>query len=154
MSLGTAVVDNPAVPPILKVRGLKTYFPIRKGVLQRTVGYVKAIDGVDFDVMPGETLGLVGESGCGKTTVGRSILRLIPASEGTVHFDGKEVFSSKGLALRELRRQMQIVFQDPGGSLNPRMRIANIIGEPLTVHGLVEKDKLRHEVEQILIKCG
>jgi oligopeptide transport system ATP-binding protein len=155
MSLGTAVVDNPSVPPILKVRDLKTHFPIRKGVLQRTVGYVKAIDGVDFDVLPGETLGLVGESGCGKTTVGRTILRLIPATGGTVSFDGTDVFASSGATLRELRRQMQIVFQDPGGSLNPRMRIAGIIGEPLIVHGLVkDKDKLRHEVEQILKRCG
>jgi oligopeptide transport system ATP-binding protein len=154
MSLGTAVLDNPPVAPLLKVRGLKTYFPIRKGILQRTVGYVKAIDGVDFDLLPGETLGLVGESGCGKTTVGRSILRLIPATAGTVTFDGKEVFAASGTTLRELRRQMQIVFQDPGGSLNPRMRIAGIVGEPLTVHGIVKKDQLRHEVEQMLIKCG
>jgi ABC-type oligopeptide transport system ATPase subunit len=138
----------------LQVRGLKTYFPIRKGVLQRTVGYVKAIDGVDFDVLPGETLGLVGESGCGKTTVGRSILRLIPATEGSVVFDGQEVFGASGTSLRALRRQMQIVFQDPGGSLNPRMRVAGIVGEPLLVHGIVGKDRLRHEVEQILIKCG
>ena len=154
MSLGSAVVSNPQTPPILQVRGLKTYFPIRKGVLQRTVGYVKAIDGVDFDVLPGETLGLVGESGCGKTTVGRSILRLIPATEGSVVFDGQEVFGASGTSLRALRRQMQIVFQDPGGSLNPRMRVAGIVGEPLLVHGIVGKDRLRHEVEQILIKCG
>ncbi|MFN7560024.1 MAG: ABC transporter ATP-binding protein [bacterium] len=154
MSLGSAVVSSPQTPPILQVRGLKTYFPIRKGVLQRTVGYVKAIDGVDFDVLPGETLGLVGESGCGKTTVGRSILRLIPATEGSVVFDGQEVFGASGTSLRALRRQMQIVFQDPGGSLNPRMRVAGIVGEPLLVHGIVGKDRLRHEVEQILIKCG
>ncbi|MCE2925534.1 MAG: ATP-binding cassette domain-containing protein [Phycisphaeraceae bacterium] len=154
MSLGSAVVSSPQTPPILQVRGLKTYFPIRKGVLQRTVGYVKAIDGVDFDVLPGETLGLVGESGCGKTTVGRSILRLIPATEGSVIFDGQEVFGASGTSLRALRRQMQIVFQDPGGSLNPRMRVAGIVGEPLLVHGIVGKDRLRHEVEQILIKCG
>jgi ABC-type oligopeptide transport system ATPase subunit len=154
MSFGSAVVSSPQTPPILQVRGLKTYFPIRKGVLQRTVGYVKAIDGVDFDVLPGETLGLVGESGCGKTTVGRSILRLIPATEGSVVFDGQEVFGASGTSLRALRRQMQIVFQDPGGSLNPRMRVAGIVGEPLLVHGIVGKDRLRHEVEQILIKCG
>ncbi|MFN7375146.1 MAG: ABC transporter ATP-binding protein [bacterium] len=154
MSLGSAVVSSPQTPPILQVRGLKTYFPIRKGVLQRTVGYVKAIDGVDFDVLPGETLGLVGESGCGKTTVGRSILRLIPATEGSVVFEGQEVFGASGTSLRALRRQMQIVFQDPGGSLNPRMRVAGIVGEPLLVHGIVGKDRLRHEVEQILIKCG
>ena len=151
MSLGSAVVSSPQTPPILQVRGLKTYFPIRKGVLQRTVGYVKAIDGVDFDVLPGETLGLVGESGCGKTTVGRSILRLIPATEGSVVFDGQEVFGASGTSLRALRRQMQIVFQDPGGSLNPRMRVAGIVGEPLLVHGIVGKDRLRHEVEQVPI---
>ncbi len=141
--------------PLLSVRDLKTYFPIRSGLLQRTVGHHKAVDGVSFDVMPGETLGLVGESGCGKTTVGRTILRLIPVSGGTVTFDGQDVLGARPHALRQLRRQMQIIFQDPGGSLNPRMRIASIISEPLLVHGIVtNRDQLRHEVEEILQRCG
>ncbi|HZN66687.1 MAG TPA: oligopeptide/dipeptide ABC transporter ATP-binding protein, partial [Tepidisphaeraceae bacterium] len=116
---------------------------IRRGVLSRTVGYVKAVDGVSFDVHPGKTLGLVGESGCGKTTVGRTILRLIPATSGTVRYKGADFFAYRGEALRRLRRQMQIVFQDPVSSLNPRMTVGNIIGEPIEVHGIArgrEKD--------------
>jgi ABC-type oligopeptide transport system ATPase subunit len=146
---------TPGVKPLLSVRDLKTYFPIRRGILQRVVGYVKAVDGVSFDIGPGETLGLVGESGCGKTTVGRSLLRLIPATGGTVTFDGKDVYAARGRELQSLRRQMQIIFQDPGGSLNPRMRIASIVGEPLLVHGLVkDRDELRAKVEEYLMRCG
>src|SRR5947207_395061 len=102
--------------PLLEVRDLRTYFPIKKGVLSRTVGSVNAIDEVTFDVHPGKTLGLVGESGCGKTTVGRSILRLIPPTSGTVRYKGEDFLAYKGEALRRLRRQMQIVFQDPVSS--------------------------------------
>ncbi len=134
---------------------LCTYFPIKSGLLQRTTGWVKAVDDVSFDIRPGETLGLVGESGCGKTTVGRTILRLIPATSGKVLFDGRDVYSLRGAALKAMRRQMQIIFQDPGGSLNPRMRIASIIGEPLLVHGLVtDRSELRHRVETLLERCG
>jgi ABC-type oligopeptide transport system ATPase subunit len=147
--------STPGVKPLLSVRDLKTHFPIRRGILQRVVGYVKAVDGVTFDIGPGETLGLVGESGCGKTTVGRSLLRLIPATGGTVTFDGKDVYAAKGRQLQSLRRQMQIIFQDPGGSLNPRMRIASIVGEPLLVHRLVkDRDELRSKVEEYLMRCG
>jgi ABC-type oligopeptide transport system ATPase subunit len=145
----------PALQPLLDVRNLQTHFPIRRGILQRTVGYVKAVDDISFHVMPGETLGLVGESGCGKTTVGRTILRLIPATGGQVLFDNQDVYAASGRNLQSLRRQMQIIFQDPGGSLNPRMRIAAIVGEPLLVHGLVKhKDELRAKVEEILVRCG
>jgi peptide/nickel transport system ATP-binding protein len=144
-----------AAAPLLSVTDLKTHFPIRSGLLQRVVGHHKAVDGISFDVLPGETLGLVGESGCGKTTVGRTILRLIPATGGTVKFDGQDVLGARPNALRQLRRQMQIIFQDPGGSLNPRMRISSIIGEPLLVHGIVtDRDRLRHEIEEILQRCG
>jgi ABC-type oligopeptide transport system ATPase subunit len=144
-----------AVRPLLSVKDLKSYFPIRSGLLQRTTGYVKAVDGVSFAIGPGECLGLVGESGCGKTTVGRTILRLIPHTSGTVNFDGTDVFAAGGKTLQGLRRQMQIVFQDPAGSLNPRMRIAAIVGEPLVVHGLVrDKAELRHKVEENLERCG
>jgi ABC-type oligopeptide transport system ATPase subunit len=148
----------PAAPkqqPLLEVKNLKTYFPIRSGVLQLTTGHVKAVDGVSFHLNKGETLGLVGESGCGKTTVGRTLLRLIPATEGTVTFDGTDVFTASGNTLRKLRRSMQIIFQDPAGSLNPRMRIRDIIGEPMEVHNLIkDKAQLRARVEELLEICG
>src|SRR5207237_3410855 len=131
--------------PLLEVRDLRTYFPIKKGVFSRTVGYVKAVDGVSFDVQAGKSLGLVGESGCGKTTVGRTILRLIPATSGSVKYKGEDFFAYRGEELRRLRRQMQIIFQDPVGSLNPRMTVGNIIGEPIVVHSIAkgrEKDEM------------
>ncbi len=140
--------------PLLSVRDLKTHFPIKRGILQRTVGHVKAVDGVSFDLAPGETLGLVGESGCGKTTVGRTVLRLLPATGGEVVFDGKSVFQQSAVDMRALRRQMQIIFQDPGGSLNPRMRVGRLVGEPLVVHGLATGDELRVRVEELLERCG
>src|SRR5277367_1647786 len=102
--------------PLLRVEGLRTYFPIRRGLLSRTVGYVKAVDGVSFTLRAGKTLGLVGESGCGKTTVGRTLLRLIPATAGIVRFNGSDFFAPKGEELRRLRKKMQIVFQDPVSS--------------------------------------
>jgi len=142
-------------PILLEVKNLKTWFPVRRGILQRTVGHVKAVDDVSFFVRRGETLGLVGESGCGKTTVGRSILRLIPNSGGQVRFDGKDVLGAGALEMRKLRREMQIIFQDPGGSLNPRMRVGRIIGEPLEVHGLTKgDDETRVRVEELLVRCG
>ena len=142
-------------PVLLDVQDLKTHFPVRSGLLQRTTGHVKAVDGVSFHVRRGETLGLVGESGCGKTTVGRTLLRLIPATGGSVRFNNVDVFGATGKTLKSLRQQMQIIFQDPAGSLNPRMRIASIVGEPLKVHGLVtDRDELRHRVEELLEKSG
>jgi oligopeptide transport system ATP-binding protein len=140
--------------PLLEVINLETHFPIRRGVLQRTVGWVKAVDGVSFHLRRGETLGLVGESGCGKTTAGRTILRLLPATGGKVLFDGKSVFEQGAASMRDLRRQMQIIFQDPGGSLNPRMRVGRIVGEPLEVHGIASGEELRHRVEELLVRCG
>ncbi len=148
----TAKTDQPI---LLEVKNLKTWFPVRRGLLQRTVGNVKAVDDVSFFVRRGETLGLVGESGCGKTTVGRTILRLIPNSGGEVHFDGKNVLAAGALDLRKLRREMQIIFQDPGGSLNPRMRVGGIISEPLEVHGITKsEDETRERVGELLVKCG
>jgi ABC-type oligopeptide transport system ATPase subunit len=142
-------------PILLEVKNLKTWFPIRRGLLQRTVGHVKAVDDVSFFVRRGETLGLVGESGCGKTTVGRTLLRLIPNSGGEVRFDGKDVLGAGALELRKLRREMQILFPDPGGSLHPRMRVARNIGEPLEVHGITKgEDETRVRVEELLVKCG
>ena len=140
--------------PLLEVRDLRTHFPIKKGVLARTVGHVKAVDGVSFDVMPGKTLGLVGESGCGKTTVGRTILRLIPATSGTVRYKGEDFFAYRGEELRRLRRQMQIVFQDPVSSLNPRMTVGNIVGEPIEVHGIAKGKERADMVAGLLQRCG
>ena len=122
--------------PLLKVEGLKTWYPLRKGVFSRVYGYVKAVDEVSLEVYEGETLGLVGESGCGKTTLGRSILRLAEPTGGKIWFDGIEVTALKGQALRDFRKQAQIVFQDPYSSLNPRITIGEAIAEPMRVHGI------------------
>jgi len=140
--------------PILEVRDLRTHFPIKKGVFSRTVGYVKAVDGVTFEVQPGKTLGLVGESGCGKTTVGRTILRLIPATAGEVRYKGEDFFAYKGEELRRLRRQMQIIFQDPVSSLNPRMNVGNIVGEPIEVHGIAKGRAKQELVASLLSRVG
>ncbi len=140
--------------PLLEVENLKTHFPVRRGILQRVVDHVRAVDGVNFKINPGETLGLVGESGCGKTTVGRTILRLIPATSGVVKYEGENVFDMNATEMRDIRRKMQIIFQDPAGSLNPRMRVGRIVGEPLEVHGLASGDELRERVENLLERCG
>ena len=121
---------------LLSVSGLKKYFPVRSGVFSRVQSWVKAVDGVSFDLQRGETLGLVGESGCGKTTVGRTLLNLLPPTAGTVEFDGQDVFSLRDAELKKMRRRMQIIFQDPYGSLNPRLTVGGIVGEGLAVHGL------------------
>jgi len=139
---------------LLRVENLKTYFLVRRGLLGRTAGYVKAVDGVSFTLAAGKTLGLVGESGCGKTTVGRTILRLVPATAGRVFFAGDEVFGLSGAELRRLRRDMQIIFQDPYGSLNPRMTVGNIIGEGLSVHGLARGHERRERVAELLRRVG
>jgi oligopeptide/dipeptide ABC transporter ATP-binding protein len=139
---------------LLRVENLKTYFPIRKGLLRRTVGYMKAVDGVSFAIPAGQALGLVGESGCGKTTVARSIVRLVPATEGKVVFDQKDVLSADKNKLQELRRQMSLIFQDPYGSLNPRMTIGNIIGEPLKVQKKITGSELSERVAELLSKVG
>lgn len=141
--------------PILKVEHLKTWFPLRKGVFNRVYDHVKAVDDVTFNVYPGETLGLVGESGCGKTTLGRSILRLVEPSEGKIIFEGKDVMSLSGNDLREYRKHAQIVFQDPYSSLNPKMRIGDAIAEPMLVHGLEpDAKKRRDKVCELLTEVG
>ena len=141
--------------PLLKVENLKTWYPLRKGVFSRVYDHVKAVDDVSLEVYEGETLGLVGESGCGKTTLGRSILRLAEPTGGKVWFDGIEVTALKGQALRDFRKQAQIVFQDPYSSLNPRITIGEAIAEPMRVHG-IEKDsiKLRAAVCDLLEQVG
>ena len=141
---------------ILEVKNLKMYFPVGSGFLSRKpVGYVKAVDDVSFTVQRGETLGLVGESGCGKTTTGRSILQLYKPTAGQVIFDGQDLTSMNTKAMRGMRREMQVIFQDPYSSLNPRMTAGNIIGEPLIVHGLVaNKTEYRDKVADLLTNVG
>jgi peptide/nickel transport system ATP-binding protein len=146
-------------PPLLEVRDLRVWFPIQRGVFRHTVGYVKAVDGVGFDVTAGRTLGLVGESGCGKTTVGRAILRLIRRTsgvmlDGSVRFQGHDFFAYRGQELRRLRRRAQIVFQDPVSSLNPRLTVGSIIGEPLSVHGIATGAKRQQMVAALLERVG
>ena len=141
--------------PILKVENLRTWYPLRKGVFGRTYDYIKSVDDVSFDVYPGETLGLVGESGCGKTTLGRSILRLVEPTSGNVIFEGRDITKLNNKELREYRKQAQIVFQDPYSSLNPRICIGDSIAEPMLVHG-IEKDakKRRERVCRLLEEVG
>lgn len=131
--------------PILKVRDLNTWFPNKTNIFGKPLDYVKAVNDVSFDVYPGETLGLVGESGCGKTTLGRTILRLIPATSGSVAYDGKDIFNLSNKELKTLREQMQIIFQDPYSSLNPRLTVGNAIMEPMQVHKIYDNDKQRRE---------
>ena len=139
--------------PLVEVQNVKKYFPIRKGVLGREVGAVHAVDDVTFAVKEGETLGLVGESGCGKSTLGRTIVRLHEPTEGSVIFEGRDISKLGTRALRPLRREMQMIFQDPYASLNPRKRVGSIIGTPLKIHG-VEKSQRRARVQELLETVG
>jgi oligopeptide/dipeptide ABC transporter ATP-binding protein len=139
---------------LLEVRNLKTYFPIRKGLLRRTVGQVKAVDGVSFTIAASETLGLVGESGCGKSTAGRSILRLLEPTSGEVHLDGRRIDNLPPAGLRAMRREMQVIFQDPYSSLSPRLKVGSIIAEPLRNFGLASGDEIRHRVRDLVAKVG
>lgn len=139
---------------LLTVRNLKKYFPIRRGVFQRKVGDVKAVDGVSFTIKKGETLGLVGESGCGKSTTGKAILQLDRPTSGEVIFGDRDLVKLKGEDLRLFRREMQIIFQDPFASLNPRMTVGEIIGEPLEVHGLAKGKDKEERVKALLKEVG
>ncbi|MBU5317785.1 dipeptide ABC transporter ATP-binding protein [Clostridium bornimense] len=139
---------------LLKVENLKKYFPIKGGVMQRTVGYVKAVDGVSFEIKRGETLGLVGESGCGKSTTGRTILNLLEKTEGKIYFEGKDLDELSKSQLRKMRPKMQLIFQDPYSSLNPRMTVGKIIGEALLNHKMVSKNDLREKVLETMKICG
>jgi peptide/nickel transport system ATP-binding protein len=139
---------------LLEVKDLCKYYPIRRGILSRVVGQVRAVDGVSFDVYRGETLGLVGESGCGKTTLARAILRLTDATSGEVRFDGVDVLGLGATDMRKLRKRMQIVFQDPYGSLNPRLTVGSMIAEAIKIHKLASGDAVRDRVSELLDRVG
>jgi oligopeptide/dipeptide ABC transporter ATP-binding protein len=143
-----------ATTPLVSVRGLTKHFPIKKGLFGKPSGFVRAVDGVSFDVMPGETLGLVGESGCGKSTTGRMILRLIEPTAGSVEFDGINLVALNSSEMRKLRRRIQVIFQDPFSSLNPRMSVGAIIREGLTIHKLAEGAGADARVRQLLEEVG
>ncbi len=141
--------------PLLEVRGLRIWFPITAGVLQRTVAHVRAVDGVDLTIRQGETLGLVGESGCGKSTLGRSILRLVEPTEGQVLFKGRDLTGLSGSEMRRMRREMAMIFQDPFASLDPRQTVGEIVGEPLDIHGLAAGRRQRQDrIQELLHVVG
>jgi len=139
---------------LIEVRNLVKYFPVRGGALQRVQGWVQAVDDVSFTIRAGETLGLVGESGCGKTTIGRTILRLIEPTRGQVLFEGRDMVTVRGRELMAMRQQMQIIFQDPFSSLDPRAQIGSIIGEGLRVHGVTDRKERRQRVQKIMATVG
>jgi oligopeptide transport system ATP-binding protein len=139
---------------LVQVRNLKKYYPIKQGLLQRTVGYVKAVDDISFDILKGETLGLVGESGCGKTTAARAILQLQRPTAGSVMLEGKDIVAMKGEDLRRMRTKMQIIFQNPYSSLNPRMTVGNMITEPMIVHGIASGQQAKDRTADLLKLVG
>jgi oligopeptide transport system ATP-binding protein len=160
VDLVTATVEAaPPLPPhdtrnIVEVNDLKVHFPIRAGIFKSVKGTVKAVDGVDFEVRRGETLGLVGESGCGKSTIGRAMIRLRAPTAGSVRFDGVDLGSLSADELRKMRRKMQIIFQDPYGSLDPRMTVGSIVGEPLETHNLAQGEAKRERIAELLTLVG
>jgi oligopeptide/dipeptide ABC transporter ATP-binding protein len=147
----TAVED---VGPLLQVQDLRRYYPIRKGVIARTVGHVRAVDGVSFDVYPGETVGIVGESGCGKSTTGRAVVRLEPPTSGSVLFDGTDIATLSTARMRRLRTELQMVFQDPYSSLNPQIRIGDLLAEPLVAHKRLDRAGARAKAAEMLATVG
>jgi oligopeptide transport system ATP-binding protein len=151
----TASAAQPVERVLIQVKDLRMHFPITRGILlRRQVGAVKAVDGISFDIRRGETLGLVGESGCGKSTTGRAILQLYRPTSGQVLFEGQDLTALRGEELRKMRRQIQIIFQDPYASLNPRMTVGDIVGEPIRVHGLRQGAHVRTRVEELLSLVG
>ncbi|QWU18208.1 ABC transporter ATP-binding protein [Paenibacillus sophorae] len=140
--------------PLLEIRNLKKYFPIKKGILGRTVGHVRAVDGLDFTIYKGETLGLVGESGCGKSTTGRTLLQLLHPTEGQVYYQGRNLVGLPPAELRKVRKDMQMVFQDPYASLDPRLTVFDIIAEPLEIHNVAQGKEKTRRVEELLNTVG
>jgi oligopeptide/dipeptide ABC transporter ATP-binding protein len=140
--------------PLIEIKQLEKYYPIKKGIISRTVGHVKAVDGLNFEIYPGETLALVGESGCGKSTTGRSIVKLDEPTGGQIIFDGRDLSSLNGTALRKARLDLQIIFQDPYSSLNPRKRIGDLLTEPLLAHKLASKEEAVKKVDDMLEIVG
>ncbi|WP_228551303.1 dipeptide ABC transporter ATP-binding protein [Paenibacillus sp. FSL W8-1187] len=154
MNAASKIETTPQAEALLEVEELRTHFPIRSGLLQRVSGHVKAVDGVSFQVRRGESFGIVGESGCGKSTTGRSLLRLLEPTSGRVRFDGEDFLALKDEALRRKRRDMQMIFQDPFASLNPRHRIGKILEEPLIVHGIGSAAERRERVARTMETVG
>jgi oligopeptide transport system ATP-binding protein len=154
VTLDKSAEGNRTDQPVLQVTDMRKYFPIRSRILKRTIGAVQAVDGISFEVFAGETLGLVGESGCGKSTTGRAILNLQPATSGKVVFEGRELTGLSRRAMRPIRRNIQIVFQDPYASLDPRMQVQRIIAEPLVIHKVVSGQALRKRVQELLGLVG
>jgi oligopeptide/dipeptide ABC transporter ATP-binding protein len=149
-----AVASSSNGKELLRVEDLVKHFPIKSGILKRTVGQVRAVDGVTLTVKPGETLGVVGESGCGKTTLGRTIMKLIEPTSGSIVYDGRDITTLKRKQMRAIRRDIQIVFQDPYASLNPRMTVRDIVSEPLRIHGLYSRGEGSRRVEELLRTVG
>ncbi|HEU4526491.1 MAG TPA: oligopeptide/dipeptide ABC transporter ATP-binding protein [Actinomycetota bacterium] len=148
-------VTEQARTPLVRITGVKKYFPITRGIIfQKKIGNVHAVDGVDLEIYPGETVGLVGETGCGKSTLARVIMRLYDATDGTIEFDGKDITKVRGGELREIRRNMQMIFQDPFASLNPRRTVGSIISEPFRLHRTVAKSKIKPEVQELMELVG
>jgi oligopeptide/dipeptide ABC transporter ATP-binding protein len=150
--------DRPAQDgrePLVRVTGVKKYFPITQGIIfRREIGRVHAVDGVDLEVLPGQTLGIVGETGCGKSTLARLVCRLLDVTEGTIEFEGQDITNMKGNRLRELRREIQMIFQDPYSSLNPRKRVGAIIGDPFEIHGIADGKELKKRVQELMEIVG